>query len=26
VQSERVLVDALRRLDTPQYASPETDD
>jgi uncharacterized protein YlxW (UPF0749 family) len=26
VQSERVVVDALRRLDTPQYASPETDD
>jgi uncharacterized protein YlxW (UPF0749 family) len=26
VQSVRVVVDALRPLDTPQYASPETDD
>jgi uncharacterized protein YlxW (UPF0749 family) len=25
VQSQDVLVDALRPLDTPQYASPETD-
>ncbi|WP_324277699.1 DUF881 domain-containing protein [Blastococcus brunescens] len=25
-QSEDVVVDALRPLDTPQYASPETDD
>ena len=24
--SDRVVVDALRPLDTPQYASPETDD
>ena len=23
--SDRVVVDALRPLDTPQYASPETD-
>jgi len=26
VQSDRVVVDALRPLDTPQYASPDTDD
>ena len=26
VQSVRVVVDALRPLDAPQYASPETDD
>jgi hypothetical protein len=25
-QSQDVVVDALRPLDTPQYASPETDD
>jgi uncharacterized protein YlxW (UPF0749 family) len=25
-QSEEVVVDALRPLDTPQYASPQTDD
>jgi uncharacterized protein YlxW (UPF0749 family) len=25
-QSEQVVVDALRQLDTPQYASPQTDD
>jgi uncharacterized protein YlxW (UPF0749 family) len=25
-QSDRVVVDALRPLDRPQYASPETDD
>jgi uncharacterized protein YlxW (UPF0749 family) len=25
-RSDRVVVDALRPLDTPQYASPETDD
>ena len=25
-QSDEVVVDALRPLDTPQYASPQTDD